>query len=843
MAELNLKQIADKLNTEFAGETRKLVFWYDENGDFADEITGLKLDNAKVFLLEPDNQFYTKYFLERVDTTTNYLVYAPFAKPALCDNHLADTIRYSKEFFADRLSLICVDLGIPENLKAVLQKYAAFFKAQERTDRFYKLEIDRWTQEAIEVGLMSVLCRTQALNFEEVLRVVLTGDAFDENKYLAEFRKYDLLDSFWNLVSLYFGYTETEPTLQKLAMTLLVSYAQKEIGKELPKDWSSLISFKTGNIVVFMENIMNNVQYQESYDAMADTLEETLHVKQLLSGMQADYLLECDAFACIDEILLDWITARLAEENVNAALNGMAIPMVCDIRLKKHFGRKYRLDYQLLSRAYDLIREAKYKNNGSADELVNSYCEKDYLRDTSYRKLIYTYDQLKEKERYEELRQLVENIYRNDYLNPICVAWNKGLQDADYTAMRIAPQYRFYNRYLNSKNRAKTVVIISDGMRYEVGAELKDKLQHNENCASVKLESLLSVLPGITSVGMAALLPHKELMIDANNKVLVDGAPSADMKQREAILRKADPDAKCVALDDVRAMNYAALSELFKGTNTCYIYHNQIDNRGEGKFSENEVFNACEEAIDEVYDVIIKLARNKVASHFIVTADHGFMYCRDALLAGQKISANRENTQLVERRCILTGAPEAADGVVHYNLGSMLGCKDERTVSVPVGADVFTCSGGANYVHGGASIQEMLIPVIEVTTKTGKLKKDIQPAAISLVSILNKVTNLITSLDFMQAEPVGDEIGVGTYKIFFVDGDGNKVSSESVLVADSKETDAQKRITRLKFRFKDMQYNPTERFYLVAYEETNEYTPVLRREIRIDMAFANDFGF
>lgn len=28
MAELNLKQIIDRLNAEFTGETRKLVFWY-----------------------------------------------------------------------------------------------------------------------------------------------------------------------------------------------------------------------------------------------------------------------------------------------------------------------------------------------------------------------------------------------------------------------------------------------------------------------------------------------------------------------------------------------------------------------------------------------------------------------------------------------------------------------------------------------------------------------------------------------------------------------------------------------------------------------------------------------
>ena len=39
------------------------------------------LDNAKVYFLQPDNQFATKLFLERQDTTTNYLIYAPFPKP------------------------------------------------------------------------------------------------------------------------------------------------------------------------------------------------------------------------------------------------------------------------------------------------------------------------------------------------------------------------------------------------------------------------------------------------------------------------------------------------------------------------------------------------------------------------------------------------------------------------------------------------------------------------------------------------------------------------------------------------------------------------------------------
>ena len=89
---------------EFTGDTRKLVFWYNDKAEFAEDFDSVELENAKIYSLEPDNQFYTKYFLERVDTTTNYLIYAPFSKPDVRDNHLEDTMLYSKQEFKRDLS-------------------------------------------------------------------------------------------------------------------------------------------------------------------------------------------------------------------------------------------------------------------------------------------------------------------------------------------------------------------------------------------------------------------------------------------------------------------------------------------------------------------------------------------------------------------------------------------------------------------------------------------------------------------------------------------------------------------------------------------------------------------
>jgi hypothetical protein len=214
MAEMNIKQIIDRLNAEFTGDTRKLVFWYDDNGEFVEDMQTVTLDNAKVYFLQPDNQFATKLFLERQDTTTNYLVYAPFPKPDVRDNHLEDTMLYSKRFFADRASLLSVDLGIDEKYKPIIEKHIKFFASKERTQRVYDLEIETFNEENSIIGLLSAICRTRTCSFEEVIRVMLTDSTLEDNKFLLETEKYGLLGDFWKLCEQHFGYADVKPTLE-----------------------------------------------------------------------------------------------------------------------------------------------------------------------------------------------------------------------------------------------------------------------------------------------------------------------------------------------------------------------------------------------------------------------------------------------------------------------------------------------------------------------------------------------------------------------------------------------------------------------------------------------------
>ena len=259
MAELNLKQIIDRLNAEFTGERRKLVFWYDDKAEFAEDIDSVELANAKVYHLRRDNQFYTKYFLERVDTATNYLIYAPFAKPDVRENHLEDTLLYSKRFFADRAALLAADLGIDGKCLPIIERHIKFFANKERTRRFYALEIENFTEENIVVGLLSVLCKARSCSFEEVVRIVLMSGGMKDNVLLQEFGKYDLLDSFWRLCERHFGYDDEQPNLERLLVTMFVTYADRCVEAKLPEAWGSFVSGKPGNVIAFIDSFMNNV--------------------------------------------------------------------------------------------------------------------------------------------------------------------------------------------------------------------------------------------------------------------------------------------------------------------------------------------------------------------------------------------------------------------------------------------------------------------------------------------------------------------------------------------------------------------------------------------------------
>ena len=839
MAELSLNQIIDKLNSELCGENRKIVFWYDDNGEFAEDIESIELAHAKILYLEKDNQFYIKYFLERVDTTTHYLVYAPFPKPDIRDNHLEDTVRYSKRFFADRATLITLDLGYDESLKSVFQEYSKFFVSKERRQKFYDLEIEAKTKADIEVGIMSIICKLRTSDFDEVIKTVLLDDDFEENKYFEEFSKYGVDKAFWEQADIRFGYSDTKPTLEKFILTMFVTYLSKTIYGDIPQSLKQYIAYKsTNNIRVYLDNLMNSTLYGESFDRISDYVYDTLDLGKHLRKMQTEDVSECGLFADIDNIIIDWLIERLENEDVTAKLNGKSIMEICENRRRQHFGMKVQYQYFAIEYAWKILSFGKYEPVSGIGSLIKKYTETLFDIDRSYRYFYDYFDKAENDSRFESLRQLVENVYTNEYLNPVCVNWNKEFFTADGN-IRITKQINFFDKYIR-QIKERTVVIISDALRYETGCSLFEKFRSDEKC-KVKIEPMLSVLPSYTRLGMAALLPHQTIEMTDDFEVLVDGKTCNDTVHREQILKSYKPNSRCVQYDDLKNMSVAQLREVFTNKEVVYVYHNQIDARGDKPNTENEVFTACEEAINEIFALVKRLTTSANTIHFIITADHGFIYKRDSITESDKIGSISESGTYKAKRYVISSKAIETDGVESISFSSVLQNDDDKIISFPIASDIFKAPGGGmNFVHGGSSPQEMLVPVIDVRTEKGH--KETKNAVISLISLNRKITNLIFSLEFIQNEPVGSIVKETTYRICIVSANGEKVSNEMIHIADNKNSESAKRIFKLNFRLKNRPYRRSEKYYLLIIDNKNNLE-VLRQEMMIDIAFADDFGF
>ena len=162
-------------------------------------------------------------------------------------------------------------------------------------------------------------------------------------------------------------------------------------------------------------------------------------------------------------------------------------------------------------------------------------------------------------------------------------------------------------------------------------------------------------------------------------------------------------------------------------------------------------------------------------------------------------------------------------------------------VTVPKGVDVFKLKGaGLNYVHGGLSLEEVIVPVIEVKSKKGG--KNQRTVDLQLISSINKITNYDTMLTFFQKENVSKTVLPLEASIYFEDEEGNKISNEVIIFADKDSEYAEDRQFKEKFTLKRMSYSKNKSYYLIIKNGQTDLE-VNRFEFMIDIAFQDGFDF
>lgn len=162
-------------------------------------------------------------------------------------------------------------------------------------------------------------------------------------------------------------------------MTCFVTYSSRSITADMPQAWKPFISYKSGSIIAFLDNLMNSYLYADRFDEISELAYDALGAAGQLSKLPTESLVDCCVFAGIDKLLLAWLKGRLECEDIDAKLGGRSIPEVCALRRKMHFGKQFCSEYFILENAFYIMASGPYTPVTGIANNVKQYMEQDLI--------------------------------------------------------------------------------------------------------------------------------------------------------------------------------------------------------------------------------------------------------------------------------------------------------------------------------------------------------------------------------------------------------------------------------------------------------------------------------
>jgi Protein kinase domain/PglZ domain len=257
-----------------------------------------------------------------------------------------------------------------------------------------------------------------------------------------------------------------------------------------------------------------------------------------------------------------------------------------------------------------------------------------------------------------------------------------------------------------------TAILMIDALRYDLGATLAAQINGQEGTQRASVHPARAPLPSVTALGMGMALPLTEGDVHAE---VVDGrwqlidAPSqldlsiAEKRRTWLRNRKIVPDNGILALNDVVR---GQIPQPGKGRMAVVITDDLIDQLGHD--DELELIGSGPAL--ERYRTAITQLRDAGWRRVLIVTDHGFIHW-----------AGSDEKRLAPP---LPGAPYRARRALAYPISTQLA---EPHVLAPGGAwrvlpargpASWTAYGKLGYFHGGASLQEWIIPCVQIAWPT-----------------------------------------------------------------------------------------------------------------------------
>jgi uncharacterized protein (TIGR02687 family) len=294
---------------------------------------------------------------------------------------------------------------------------------------------------------------------------------------------------------------------------------------------------------------------------------------------------------------------------------------------------------------------------------------------------------------------------------------------------------------------------------------------------------------------MASLLPGSELSIDADKcTVSIDGQETSGLANRNKILSAAHAGkATAIKSEDFLALNTKIEGrELMRNHELVYIYHNTIDKTGDEASTERQTVDAVERAYDELTNIVKKIT-NINASNILVTADHGFLFQQHETHVSDDTPIPTSGTVTnTNRRFVLGHELESCPGIKVFS-ASQLGLDGSFSVAFPNSLGRFPLKGsGKRFVHGGFSLQEVVIPVIHINKKRDD---DTGQVDIEIMRAPAKITTGRLNISLYQEKPVSSKLHPREVQVGIYSSDGKIISDVKTCQCDSKEDEGRLRET------------------------------------------------
>lgn len=860
---MSIESIQFSLNERFSAPLpefykRRIVFWQDEDREFETMLDGLEIPDVKIIKLTGTNNFAVKKLLLHDDLTSNFLIYNPFSYAQQQDNWLRDIELFSEEYRADFISMQMSELNIAATpaMRKTVKVYSKFLENKDRIAKLKKSGREYQTPLQLHIDIMAVLAGLNGGSAQDVFIAVLAaGLDEDNNAALNNIKKFGNIDAFWQLARKYTGYIhEEDKPLGFFASHVLLTALAQTMNTSVLKGLERFISDSNKAYCYSIVHEWRNREYNDDLFDLCRYIENELNLASRFEKQDIETLLTADIFPSIHESILKRFFSEVADHVIKV-----------ELMLKAAENRRTAGWYERFADYYDCLyymakMQEFYQDNAAGFHIVEPkaiwklYTETAYEMDSFYRHFHYAFgNSLKNsnvllEDKLKHSAEYVEALYQNWYLKELTGCWtnaiSENLSSLGYVS-EIGKQHDFYPRYvrpLAGKN-SRAFVIISDALRYEVAAELCDTIIRTTK-GTAKLDAVQSIFPSITKFGMANLLPGRKLSVTEDMEVLVDGQHSRSTPEREKILCSGNPNSVAVQYTDVLNMKRADRRELVSGKEVVYIYHNTIDAIGDKAPTEKKVFEACEDAMQELSNILRIIINDMQGTDIFITADHGFLYTYSPLTESDKIGKSGFSGTVYEvgRRYAITDPLTAAEYLMPVQLEGEIGGIAIKGYTPLDSTRIKIAGGGENYVHGGVSLQEMVVPVIAFKNlrTTSKKYVEVSNAEIKLLSESRKVSNLLFSLDFFQRQPIGDKVQPCAYSIYMTDDEGVLISDRQTIIADRTSTNASERVFRVRFNLKAGAYDKNKIYRLVIANDTDVPEEV---EFHIDIAFADDFGF